>query len=123
MVPLDQIAPGRYACNFPAKEIGAYFFSIFGNQETYPGFPQVFGFGIPYTEEFNRTGVNEKLLQDLADVTDGTVLSVDTVPADLFAASSETKGAGTALWPYLVFVFLFFLIADVAARKLLYPFP
>jgi len=122
-VPLDQIAPGRYACNFPAKEIGAYFFSIFGNQETYPGFPQVFGFGIPYTEEFNSTGVNEKLLEDLAAMTDGRVLSVDTVPADLFTASSETKGAGTPLWPYLVFVLLFFLIADVAARKLLYSFP
>jgi uncharacterized membrane protein len=116
---LDQIAPGRYACEFPAKEIGAYYFSVSGNRQDYPGFPQVFGFGIPYTEEFSTTGVNEQLLEDLAALTDGRVLSVDTAPDDLFAASSETKGEGILLWPYLMFVFLFLLIAEVAARKFL----
>jgi hypothetical protein len=121
---LDQISPGRYACDFAAKEIGAYYFSIFGHpkasgQKTYPGFPQVFGFGIPYTEEFNTTGVNEKLLEALAAVTGGRVLSAGTVPADLFTAKSETRGAGTPLWPYPVFMLLFFLVLEVAVRKLL----
>jgi uncharacterized membrane protein len=118
-ISLNQIAPGRYACDFAAKEIGAYYFSIFGRQQVYPGFPRVFGFGIPYTEEFSTTGVNQKLLQDLAAETDGRVLSLDTIPADLFSANSDTKGTGTPLWPYLVFVFLFFLIVEVVARKLL----
>jgi uncharacterized membrane protein len=118
-VSFDQIAPGRYACNFPAEEIGAYFFSIFGNKKAYTGFPQIFGFGIPYTEEFNNTAANEKLLEDLASATTGRILSIDTIPADLFTTNSEVKGSGTSLWPYLVIAFLFFLIADVAARKLL----
>ena len=118
-VSLDQVAPGRYACQFPAKEIGAYYFSVSGNRQAYAGLPQVFGFGIPYTEEFSTTGVNEKLLEDLATVTGGGVLSVDAAPDDLFAASSETRGAGNPLWPYLMFVFLFLLIAEIAVRKFL----
>jgi uncharacterized membrane protein len=116
---LDQIAPGRYACEFPAEEIGAYFFSIFGNQNHYSGMPQVFGFGIPYTEEFNRTEVNEQLLEDLASTTNGRVLSIDDIPTDLFTATSDSKEFGTGLWPYFILVFLFLLIADVVARKLL----
>ena len=118
-IALQQIAPGRYACEFPAQEIGAYFFSIFGNQESYPGFPQIFGFGIPYTEEFNTSSVNTGLLEDLASATGGRILSIDSVPADLFKATNAVKGSGTALWPYLMFVFLFLLIAEVATRKLL----
>jgi hypothetical protein len=118
-ISLDQIAPGRYACDFAAKEIGAYYFSIFGRRQVYPGFPRVFGFGIPYTEEFSTTGVNDNLLGNLASATNGRILSIDNIPADLFAASSETRGTGIPLWPYLIFVFLFFLILEVAARKLL----
>lgn len=118
-VSLDQIAPGRYACEFPAKEIGAYFFSIFGNQEAYPGFPQIFGFGIPYTEEFNSSSVNTNLLENLASATNGRMLSIDSIPPDLFTATDEVKGSGTPLWPYLMFVFLFLLIAEITARKLL----
>jgi hypothetical protein len=58
-------------------------------------------------------------MQDLAAATDGRILSIDTIPDDLFAAGSETKSDGTPLWPYLTFVFLFLLIAEVTARKFL----
>jgi hypothetical protein len=118
-ISLQQIAPGRYACEFPAQEIGAYFFSIFGHQESYPGFPQIFGFGIAYTEEFNTSSVNTGLLEDLASATGGRILSIDSIPADLFTATNAVKGSGTPLWPYLKFLFLVLLIAEVAARKLL----
>jgi len=115
---LDQIAPGRYQCSFPAEEIGAYFFSIFDNQNLSGSPPQVFGFGIPYTEEFNNTGVNIQLMEDLASATNGRVLSIDHIPTDLYEATSDSKRSGTLLWPYLVLVSLLLLIIDVAARKL-----
>ena len=118
-ISLAQIAPGRYVCEFPAQEIGAYFFSIFGNQESYPGFPQIFGFGIPYTEEFNTSSVNTGLLEDLASATGGRILSIDSIPDDLFSATNAVKGSGVPLWPYFMFLFFFLLIAEVAARKLL----
>jgi len=116
---LDQIAPGRYESVFPAEEIGAYFFSIFGNQNVYADISQVFGFGIAHTEEFNRTGVNMQLLENLASTTNGRVLSINTVPTDLFTGHSGSKESVTPLWIYLVLAFLFLLIADVATRKIL----
>jgi len=116
---LDQTAPGRYEFEFSAEEIGAYFFSIFGNQNVYADISHVFGFGVAHTEEFNRTGVNMQILENLAAATNGRVLSVDTVPTDLFTGHSGSKESATPLWSYLVLAFLFLLIADVAARKLL----
>ena len=115
---LDQTAPGRYQCSFPAEEIGAYFFSVFDNQSHSGSPPQVFGFGIPYTEEFNNTGVNMQLMEELASATNGSVLSIDRIPSDLYKARSDSKRSGTPLWPFLVLVFLLLLVIDVAARKL-----
>ncbi len=115
---LEQIAPGRYRCFFPAEEIGAYIFSIFDSQSVSGSSPQVFGFGIPYTEEFNNTGVNVPLMEDLASATNGRVLSIDHIPADLYEATSDSKRSGTPLWPYFIIIFLLLLLVDVAARKL-----
>jgi uncharacterized membrane protein len=114
---LDQTAPGRYKSAFPAEEIGAYFFSIFGNESLSSSIPRVFGFGIPYTEEFNKTGVNMQLLEDLASTTNGRVLSIDNIPTDLYSSRSDSRRSGIPLWPYFVLVFLLLLIIDVAARK------
>jgi Ca-activated chloride channel family protein len=116
---MQQTAPGRYAGRFPASEIGAYFFSVYGSAGSYSDPPRVFGFGIPYTEEFTATTVNEKLLKALAAATNGRLLSIDNVPADLFKDVSDSKESKTPLWPYFILAFLLLLIADVAARKLL----
>jgi hypothetical protein len=116
---LDQTAPGRYETIFPAEEIGAYFFSVFSNRNTDSGISRVFGFGIPHTEEFNSTGVNEQLLESLASTTNGSVLSINRNPDDLFTAASGSTETGTALWPYLAGLFLLLLIVDVAVRKML----
>jgi len=116
---MAQVAPGRYAGRFPAAEIGAYFFSVYSSSDNNPVPPRAFGFGIPYTEEFNATQVNEKLLADLATATNGRVLSIDTVPADLFKNASDSRDSRTPLWPYFILAFLLLLVADAAARKLL----
>ena len=119
ILAMAQIAPGRYACSFPAEEIGAYFFSVYSDSNDYLATPRTFGFGIPYTEEFNRTAVNEKLLAHLAATSKGQVLSLDTNPADLFKDASNSKASGTSLWSYLIILFLLLLTADVAVRKFL----
>ncbi|MBW2450577.1 MAG: VWA domain-containing protein [Deltaproteobacteria bacterium] len=115
---MAQLAPGRYVGTFPAEEIGAYYFSVYSDSGDYAATPRTFGFGIPYTEEFNRTTVNEGLLEDLASRTKGRVLSIDTIPSDLFNDTSGLKQSETLIWPYLIMIFLLLLIADVAARKL-----
>jgi uncharacterized membrane protein len=116
---MEQIAPGRYVGTFPAEEIGAYYFSVYSNSDNFAGTPRTFGFGIPYTAEFNRTAVNEDLLEDIASTTKGRVLSIDNIPSDLFEDTSDSKQSDTPFWPYLIMIFLLLLVADVAARKLL----
>ncbi len=116
---MEQTAPGRYVGTFPAEEIGAYFFSVYSNSTDDTATPRTFGFGIPYTEEFNNTKVNEDLLEDLASTTKGRVLSLDNIPADLFTDLFDSNKSETPIWPYLIMIFLLLLIADVAARKLL----
>jgi len=116
---MAQIAPGRYAGTFPAEEIGAYYFSVYSTSGNDAGTARTFGFGIPYSEEFNRTAVNEDLLEDLASATKGRVLSIDNIPADFFKDKSDSKQSQTPIWPYLVMIFLLLLVADIAARKLI----
>jgi uncharacterized membrane protein len=117
--PLNQVAPGRYESAFPAEQIGAYFFSVFGSDDEPAGIPQVFGFGIPHTDEFSRTGANEQLLGDLALKTNGRLLSIDNIPTDLFVGHSDSKDKGIPLWPFFALAFLLLLIVDVGLRKLL----
>ncbi|CAB1060226.1 hypothetical protein D1BOALGB6SA_4991 [Olavius sp. associated proteobacterium Delta 1] len=116
---MEQTAPGRYVAAFPAEEIGPYYFSVYSNSGEYAATPRTFGFGIPYTEEFNSTAVDEDLLEDLATTTNGRLLAIDNIPVDLFKDKSDSKQTATPVWPYLIMIFLLLLIADVAARKLL----
>jgi hypothetical protein len=114
---LDQIAPGRYQGNFPADEIGEYYFTLFSEDQESEDQPEVFGFGIPYTDEFTKVGVNMALLEQLAELTKGAILQINDVPEDLFAVKSDLKDYGTPLWPYFAAAFLFLLLVNVAVRK------
>jgi hypothetical protein len=116
---LEQIAPGRYQSDFPAEEIGQYYFTLYSEEIDETGPPRVFGYGIPYTDEFRDVGVNQTLLKRLADLTHGKVLSITDVPDDLFSSSSESRTREKSLWPYLALAFLILLLADVAIRKLI----
>jgi hypothetical protein len=123
ILPLEQTAPGKYQSVFPAEETGEYYFSLFEKTDDSAHTPradppQVFGFGMPYTDEFIRTDVNRSLLQQLAGATQGEMISLDHIPPDLFDAGSGVKKEGTPLWPFFVGAFLFFLLVDVAVRKL-----
>ncbi|GAK49020.1 hypothetical protein U14_00238 [Candidatus Moduliflexus flocculans] len=116
---LKQIAPGRYAAAFPAEEIGAYYFSLFGTQADDANRPDAFGFAIPYTDEFLHTSVNLPLLEEIATATGGKMLELNAPSADLFATRAGTPDDGVALWSYLVMAFFGILLADVATRKII----
>jgi len=116
---LDQIAPGRYRSDFPAEEIGQYYFTLYSEESDETGPQKVFGYGIPYTDEFKDVGVNQTLLKRLADLTNGKVLSLKNAPADLFSSTIESRTREKPLWPYLAIAFLILLLADVTVRKLI----
>ncbi|MBD3307237.1 VWA domain-containing protein [candidate division KSB3 bacterium] len=115
--PVDQIAPGRYQGTFPAEEIGAYYLSLFAPTPNDSTPPEVFGIGIPYTDEFTRSEVDHALLGRLASLTEGEVFSLDDAPATLFTADAA-PAEGTPLWPSCALALLGVLLLDVLVRKL-----
>ena len=119
LLPLDQMAPGKYQAKFPAEEIGTYYFSLFEDGDDAADRPRVFGYGISYTDEFRGMGVDDALLGQIAAITGGKVLDLNKPSHDLFTADKEAKTSGLPLWPYLAAAFLLFLMIDVAARRLL----
>jgi hypothetical protein len=120
-VELNQIAPGRYEGTFLAEDIGEYYFSLFSEEQDDMSNPEVFGFGIPYTDEFTSVGINSELLATLASITHGNVLTTETIPDDLFTVKSDVRDYGAALWPYCAMAFLFVLLVNVAVRKFVNP--
>lgn len=120
-LPLEQIAPGQYRAPFPAEEIGEYYFTLFNDDAAAAEQPEVFGYGIPYTDEFTRAGVNTALLEDIARLTGGQVLQPDDIPADLFAVTDDERRDTLPLWPYCAGAFLALLPLNVAVRKFVHP--
>jgi len=119
LIPINQIAPGRYQGTFPAEEVGVYYLSLFSSDSdggTSP--PKIFGYGLPYTDEFMEVGVNQALLSSLASLTQGRILDVHTPPKGLFNPNTTIKEVGPPLWPYLTLFALLLLILDVVIRKL-----
>jgi hypothetical protein len=118
VLPVSQIAPGRYQGFFPAEEIGDYYLNLYEENPESASYAQIFGFGIPYTEEFANRDVNTELLARLAALTNGKLLTPDgkKLP-NLFRADAGTKEYGGALWPYLVLVFMLVLVGIAALRK------
>jgi hypothetical protein len=110
---LEQIAPGRYQGFFPTEEIGEYYLTLAGPEAD----SQIFGYGIPYTQEYSTQEVNEALLERLASITKGRILSPADDPSRLFNTDSDVREHGNSLWPYLIVISMVLLIADVVIRK------
>ncbi len=117
-ISLDQVAPGRYRGVFPAGDTGEYFVSLFNAESQGIYLSHAFGYGIPYSDEFNNRDVDEALLKRLASITEGQFLSPDNRAENLFIAGPDARQTGTRVWPYFSFIFLCLFIADIALRQL-----
>jgi Ca-activated chloride channel family protein len=119
LVPVNQIAPGKYEGTFQAEEVGVYYLSLYSpDTGGGPSGPKIFGYGVPYTDEFKEVGVNQELLSSLAALTRGRLLDVNSPPQGLFNTDGTLKEIGSPLWPYLTLSALLLLILDVGIRKL-----
>jgi hypothetical protein len=119
ILSLDQVAPGRYLGHFPTHERGEYYLTLFGQDREGSFQLQTYGYGIPYTAEYENMEVNHSLLKKLASISKGRVLSPKDNPQKLFKSDSPAKEYGKGLWPYLALASLILLLMDVAARKII----
>ena len=86
-----------------------------------PGQGLVLAASLPPAAEWLSRGNGEDLLQQLADGTNGTVLSLD-VPADpdLFTVPGGTDGGpgvATPVWMYPLFAALALLVVEIGLRQ------
>ncbi|MBW1913100.1 MAG: hypothetical protein JRI43_08080 [Deltaproteobacteria bacterium] len=118
-VSLDQISPGRYIGHFPAEQVGEYYLNLFSpDVKNGASQSQIFGFGIPYADEYSENTVDYALLERIASITGGRLLKPDENPAGLFSTNSETRESTTPLWPYLALASLLLFILDIIVRRL-----
>ena len=117
-ISLQQIAPGKYKGIFPVEEIGAYYLNLYEQDAETVANSQTFGYGIPYTNEFQNLKTNARLLNQLAQITGGRILHAEDDFSSLFTNQRNNPDHGIPLWPYFLLASAFMLIADVALRKI-----
>ena len=118
VIQLDQTEPGRYSGDFQAEETGEYYFSLYRQSQEGSVPVHRSGFAVPYSDEFSHQSNNAALLEDLARITRGKMLSLDSPQTGVFAPDPDKRQPGYPLWPYLILLSIFLLILDVAARKI-----
>ena len=121
-IAIEQIAPGRYEYRFAADDPGDYYATLFTTGDSLSFGPKTYGMTIPYSTEFLRFQPDRGLLQDVARITGGSVLSTFDIDADLeLLYSNEEAGSREYqdLWRYLVIAALFLFLVDIAIRQLM----
>jgi hypothetical protein len=116
-IALDQVTPGRYQGTFGTEEVGEYYLSLYSSDSDGLSHSKSYGYGIPYTDEFTTSRVNDALLTRLASLTKGSLLKLGESPPNLFTSRSDVREYGPRLWPLLALTALLLLILDVGLRK------
>ncbi|MCB9453151.1 MAG: VWA domain-containing protein [Anaerolineaceae bacterium] len=123
LLPLRQVAPGRYETTFTPDLEGAYLLHLTGTglvngQEQQ--FDQTNGWVRSYSPEYDldgQRGDGALLLASLADLTGGGDLT--DAAAGVFAHNLGAQMATTPIWPWLLLVALLLLPFDIAVRRLI----
>ena len=110
---LDQTAPGRYLSSFYADEVGPYIISISDERREESGSSQIAGTIVPYSAEYRELTLNEPLLTQLSSETGGQVLKFEDNP---FGKNRITFSDPQDIWPWLVLIASFLLLADIGIR-------
>ncbi|MCG8333486.1 MAG: VWA domain-containing protein [Proteobacteria bacterium] len=117
--PMEQDAPGVYKGAFTAEESGEYYLSLHSKNKSSDIGTKVFGFTIPYGDEYRARSVNYALLHNLAETTGGRTLTADEEVEFLFSANLSNQEIKSSFWPYLLAAFLFLLILDILIRQVI----
>jgi uncharacterized membrane protein len=112
---LKQVAPGRYQGTMPIDQDGSWLVGV-----ALADGDRVVGQAVseavqPYSPEFRAKGGGDALLEEVARVGRGRVL---TDPASVFARPEVVRQVPRPLWPPLIVLAGLLLLLDVAVRRL-----
>lgn len=116
-VILRQVAAGRYEGEFPTDEEGAYLVRVGArSEEAGTNLSQTLGVVVPYSPEYRGDATDDGLMQRLAALTSGRVLSF-AEPAAVFEHNLEGVRTTTELWPLLLLLSILLLPFDIGVRR------
>lgn len=118
-VELLQTGPGIYEGTFPADETGTYMVNVL--YEDADGAESVIptGLAVGYSREYEYTSMNLPLLEQLADVGGGRVMTPDSNPFEHTLTASE---AVTPIWHVLVVVAACLFPVEIFVRRVVIDF-
>ena len=116
-VTLHQSGPGTYEARFPTRETGGYMVNLTEKQDGAPPRSQQLGASVNYSPEFQSPRPNIQLLQRLAEIGKGKVLSLDDGPNPFQHDRIKTIHP-VDLWPYLLMAMVCLFPLDVALRRI-----
>jgi len=112
---VEQVAPGRYAADFPTPKAGTYFLELSLEHRGRLVYARRRGLAVGYPDEYRTRPADHGLLQAIAEATGG---SYDTSPDEVVAPSPRTVPRTTLLWPYFLASAAVIFVIDVATRRL-----
>jgi len=112
--PMRQVAPGRYAMQMPADQLGAYMLRVTQPpRDAAPPRTQAVGFTVDGSAEFRHIGRDDAFLAELARAGGGRVLQS---PAESVRHDLSARG-GEPAWGALTVLAAALFLGDVAARR------
>jgi len=115
-INLFQVAPGRYEAAVDATEIGSYLVNISQIDSEENVIDQVSsGFSVSFPPEYENSGPNLFLLQQLADITKG---KLGGAPEEIFRHTNQPVAKFFDLWLHLLMLAAVLLPFDIAVRRL-----
>ncbi len=123
-VTLRQVGPGRFEALVDTADSGTYVTSMrYTAPPTVEGGPTIEGsvqaaIVKPFADEYRALEDNAALLQQVAEITGGRVLSTDPRTADLWSRAGLTMPVSTsAIWLPVAIVGIAIFLLDVAIRR------
>jgi len=112
---VEQVAPGRYAAEFPTPKPGTYFLELGVEHRERLVYTRRRGLVVGYPDEYRTRPADRGLLRAIAEATGGTY---DTSPDEVVAPSPTTVPRTTLLWPCFLASAAVIFVIDVATRRL-----
>jgi len=117
-LPLTQTGPGRYEATFKTDQMGTYLLNVTtaGATQDKPVMIRT-GVTLAYSPEFKDISANDALLREIADQTEGRVLTLETDAKTVFAHNLPPTISRTPIWDTLLKLAAFLFLFDVAVRR------
>lgn len=117
LVPLRQVAPGRYEGAFAPQMEGAYLLRLTGSLDGDEAVALTTGWVLGYSPEYAALQSDPAAMRRLAELGGGMVLEQ---PASAVAHTVRGEGVRRDLWPLLLTLAVALLPFDVAVRRLVW---